>query len=69
MTAEQIIEYVNKRLNSTVERNLLSGSYETGEGLKLSPVGEKFIRERFTKSTSDGGFGEYWKSDESNHLL
>jgi hypothetical protein len=61
MTAQEIIDYVNKRLNCSVERQLTSGREECTEGLKLSPIGEKYIIDRYNKKESEGGFSPYWK--------
>ena len=68
MTDDQIIEYCNQRLNCKVTKQFVAGPYETTEGLKISPLTEKYIREKYKKSGGEG-FNEFWKSDESNYLL
>jgi len=68
MTADQIIQYCNQRLNSKVTKQFVDGCKESSNGLKLSPVSEKYIREKYKKS-GDEGFSEFWKTDTSNYLL
>jgi hypothetical protein len=62
MTAEQIIGYVNSRLNCGVECPVRG---QRTEGLKLSPAGEKFIIDRYTKSEDQGGYSNWWKETDS----
>ena len=62
MTADDIVTYINRRLNTPVGRSLLNKDYTTTEGLCLSPAGEKSVRERFNKSENEGGYSSYWKN-------
>lgn len=68
MTADQMVNYINSRLNTNVKKTLVNGVTDSTEGLTLTPIGEKYVREKYNKK-GDEGYSEFWKSDDSNYLI
>lgn len=57
-TAQDMIDYINKRLNHKVINNV----YNQTQGLALSKNGEDAIKERWNKTEANGGYSEGIKS-------